>query len=271
MNLAKPSIFSRDYERRMRKRRRTIMSIVCILIVVLFALLFKFKIQKMDFNNIKSRIQAWVDTGKSEDKVENSEVVLEDESEEVMPEVQVPNEFTMDLMISDGITVKALYTDENGVKKFVSIDPIDGVTYDISPSGQQILITDPNQNIKIFTTDGNIKDVTKKTYISGAGTTFYKDQILLDNPQYIWSSQVRFIDDTRIVYVSQLPYFGSVATNKYVWLVDLKDAPQQIFENVIWNLKAPEITIGELVAEKGITILENGKTFYLNADGIVSE
>ena len=125
--------------------------------------------------------------------------------------------------------------------------------------------------MNIFNTDGTGKNVTKTSYISGGGTTFTKDQTLINNPQYIWNSQARFIDETRIVYVSQLPYFGSAAVNKYIWLVDIKDAPQQMIENVMWNLKAPEVTLGELVPEKGITVVENGNTFYLNADGIVSE
>ena len=73
--MAKPSIFSRDYERRMRKRRITMITIGIFIVVILFGLVFKFKIQKMDFNNIKSRIQAWVDNGKSEDKVESSEEI----------------------------------------------------------------------------------------------------------------------------------------------------------------------------------------------------
>lgn len=269
--MAKPSIFSRDYEKRMRKRRITTIVIVLVVLGVVFSLFFKFKIQNMDFGNLKERIQAWVDTGKPEEELTDSSEESEEESESIEPEVKVPEKLTMDLNVSEGVVLKAEYVEENGEKKFISVDPVEGITYDISPSGKQILITDSIQNLKLFNIDGTDKDITKVSYISGAGTTFTKEQTLLGTPEYLWHSQVRFIDETRIAYVSQLPYFGSSATNKYVWLVDVTNAPEQMIERVIWELKAPDITFGELVPEKGLQVNENGSTFYLNGDGVVSQ
>ena len=269
--MAKPSIFSRDYEKRMRKRRIRITLIVLVIIGVVFSLLFKFKIQNIDFGNLKDRIQAWVDTGKPEEELNDSSEEAIEESDNTESEVKVPEKLMMDLNVSEGVVVKAEYIEENGEKKFVNIEPVDGITYDISPSGKQILITDSSQNLKLFNVDGTEKDVTKVSYISGAGTTFTKEQTLLGTPEYLWHSQVRFVDETRIAYISQLPYFGSSATNKYVWLADVTNAPEQMTERVIWELKATDIAFGELVPEKGLQVIENGVTFYLNGDGVVSQ
>ena len=53
------------------------------------------------------------------------------------------------------------------------------------------------------------KDVTKKEYISTSKQTFSKDKMLAAYEEYIWHSIPSFIDENTIIYISQLPYFGS--------------------------------------------------------------
>ena len=260
--MAKPSIFSRDYEKKMKRRKRKIIISILIALVVIFALFFKFKVQDMDFTNIKDKIQAWVDSGKPEEELIDEEEIIEEPEEEIVPEKTF-----IDLNVEEGVIVKAEYIDEAGTKKFVAIEPIEGITYNISPSGQQILIVDKNQNIKIFNIDGTLRDITKSQYVSQGGSVFPKENILADTPEYIWHSQAKFINETRVLYISQLPYFGASSTNKYIWIVDLENGT----ENVLWNLTGPDITVGELDQEKGLSVTVNGVNYYINADGGISQ
>ncbi|MGG7178672.1 hypothetical protein ACQPU1_13810 [Clostridium paraputrificum] len=261
--MAKPSIFSRDYEKKMKRRKRRIVISILVALVLIFALFFKFKVQDMDFTNMKDKIQAWVDSGKPEEElVDEEEEVIEEPEKEVVPEKTF-----IDLNVEEGVILKAEYMDDAGVKKFVGIDPIEGFTYNISPSGEQILIEDKNQNLKVFKIDGTVKDITKQSYTSQSGGLFPKNEILAGTPEYIWHSQAKFINETRVLYISQLPYFGASATNKYIWIYDIENAS----ENVLWNLKGPDTTVGELDPEKGLSVTVNGVAYYINADGGISQ
>lgn len=260
--MAKPSIFSRDYERRMKKRRRRILIIILITIVIGGGLIYKFKFEPMDFTEIRNKIQAWVDSGKQVE--EEPEEVVEPEPEEELP--KEPEKKYIDLNFSDTVIIKAEYEEQDGKKYFVNVEPMEGMTFNISPSKEKILVLDQTQSIKIFNINGEVKDVTKTVYISSAGTPYTKDSILATTPDYIWHSQVKFIDDNKIVFVSQLPFFGGAATNKYVWIKDVNDDT----EKTLWDLKGVDVVVGDLVAEKGINITIDGNAYYVNADSVVS-
>lgn len=259
--MAKPSIFSRDYERRMKKRRRRILIIVLLVIAIIAGIVYKFKFKAMDFTEIKDRIQAWVDTGKPvEEEVPEEEVVIEEKP-------QVPEKKYIDLAIAEGVIVKAEYEEKDEKKVFVGIEPIEGIAFNISPSGEKIMILDQSQNIKVFNTNAEMKDATKLAYTSQAGTPYPKESILAATPEYIWHEQAKFINEDKIVYVSQLPFFGGAATHKYVWVKDLNDDS----EKTLWELKGLTVVVGELNAEKGININVDGNDYYVNGDIIISK
>jgi len=262
--LAKPSIFSKDYERRMKRRRNKIIFVTMVAIVAIVIMSFNSERENLDLTNMKDKMQAWVDSGKQKEEVEKVE--------EIQPIEETKNPKTseknyIDINISEGIVAKAEYIEEQGTKKFVSVEPIDGVSFNISPLKEQILFVDKAQNLKIANTEGVIRDLTKKAYISQAGKSFQKDEILKTTPTYIWHSQGKFIDDTKIVYVSELPYFGNGGQKQFVWLYDLATGS----ENALWSLVGNKIVVGDLVPDKGITITVNGIVFYLKADGSVSQ
>lgn len=264
--LARPSIFSKDYERRMKKRKRLIMITVILVLVGLLIIVFNSKIKNLDFTNVKANIQAWVDSDKPEEEITNeeSEETIEVEPEE---EEKQPEKLFVDINIADGVTVKAEYTEEAGIKKFVEVTPIEGYTFNFSPSREKLLILDNQQNMKISDTLGNISDITKVSYISQAGTTFPKDTILQSNPSYLWHSQAKFIDEDNVVYVSELPYFGKGGAEKYVWIHNISGNT----DRTIWSFVGSDIVIGDVVPEKGITVTLNGVPYYLNGEGVVGQ
>lgn len=261
--LAKPSIFSKDYERRMRRRKNKIIFAAIVALVAIVIIIFNSELKNLDFTSIRDKMQAWVDSDKQKEEV------VEPEKTQVTEETKSPSTTKkyIDINISEGIVAKAEYIEEQGKKKFVAIEPIDGINFNISPLKEQILFIDKSQNLKIASTEGVIRDLTKSAYISQAGTIFQKDEILKNTPTYIWHSQGKFIDDTKIVYVSELPYFGTQGKRQFVWLYDLATGN----DNPLWSLEGTQIVVGDVVPDKGITITLNGTVFYLKADGNVSQ
>ncbi|HEY5524058.1 MAG TPA: hypothetical protein VIK26_01845, partial [Clostridium sp.] len=244
--------------------RNKIIFVTMVAIVAIVIMSFNSERENLDLTNMKDKMQAWVDSGKQKEEVEKVE--------EIQPIEETKNPKTseknyIDINISEGIVAKAEYIEEQGKKKFVSVEPIDGVSFNISPLKEQILFVDKAQNLKIANTEGVIRDLTKKAYISQAGKSFQKDEILKTTPTYIWHSQGKFIDDTKIVYVSELPYFGNGGQKQFVWLYDLATGS----ENALWSLVGNKIVVGDVVPDKGITITVNGIVFYLKADGSVSQ
>lgn len=261
--MAKPSIFSRDYEKKMRRRKRRIMIGIAIVLLVVGIVFVKFKLPNIDFKEVKAKMQAWVDTGKPVEEVEEDKEELE-EQQEVEKE---PERTFVDFNIIDGIVVKAEYVEEDGNKKFIGLEPIEGYTFSLSPSQQQMIITDTNQNLYLLNVDGSFKDITKKEYISTSNKAYPKDQMLAAYEGYVWHLSPSFIDENKVVYISQLPYFGKAATHKYVWIKDLSNNT----DVTLWKTKGEEIQIGEVVPEKGMMVTIDGNVKYINANGVISQ
>ncbi len=60
--MGKPSIFSREYEKRMKRRRRNAIIIFLAIILITSALSIKIAYNPIDYENIKQNIQAWIDS-----------------------------------------------------------------------------------------------------------------------------------------------------------------------------------------------------------------
>ena len=267
--MAKRSIFSRDYERRKRKKRRKIIIIVSIILVIIIGAFIKIKVLNMDFSNFRERVQNWAESGKSSDQtVENTD---KNEIASVTPEstatVTKEQNTTIELKVSDTITITAQLEKDNGIDKFISTSPVANVSAVISPQGSEVLVLDQNQDMKVFKTDGTMTDITKKQYVSQSGKAFAKDDIIKANPTYLWHSQAKFIDETKVISVSQLPYFGSAAVNKYIWITDIASGNS----NAIFNLAGPDTTIGELDPANGMNVTVNSVKYFVKGDGTFAQ
>ena len=168
--MAKPSIFSRDYEKKMKRRKRRItIGIILILLVVVVAFV-KFQLPNIDFTQVKV----------------DEEPIEEEKPQDVEKE---PERTYIDFKIKEGTVAKAEYVEAEGVKKFVALEPIEGYTLSLSPSQQQMIVMDTNQNLYLLNVDGSLKDVTKKEYISTSKQTFPKDKMLAAYEGYIWKTK----------------------------------------------------------------------------------
>ncbi len=141
---------------------------------------------------------------------------------------------------------------------------IDGASYDISPNKQMLLILDKDQNMKLVDIDGKVTNITKGEYVSTRGAKFSKDAIIKNDKKYGWHNQAKFLDDNNIVYVSNLPYFGTASTKQYIWMYNIKNKT-----HTLGRLAGKEINIGKVVPKKGIEIKVDKNEYILNNKGSI--
>ncbi|MDY6228167.1 hypothetical protein [Clostridium sp.] len=262
--MRKPSIFSRDYERLMRKRRKRI-AIISILGVLVIGILFlKMAMNSINMETLRSKVQSWIDEDNEEIQDNTNKTNEENKQEETVQE-ETPKEpeiKTMDLIVREGIILKAEYEESNGVVKFKGIkDAPSNIYYTLNQDKNLILTIDENQDMKIFNVNTKEANITKDKYIAPNGEVFNKSSVLQTYNGYLWNVEAKFITNTKVAYISNVPYFG-YDLNKYIWVVDLNDNSHK----TLWNSKGKEIKLGE-IKEKGLEVTIDGNVKYINSNG----
>ena len=121
--MKKPSIFSKDYEKIMRKRKRKKI-IIGILSICIIGILVT-EVANYDFSKLKDRLQAWVDEDKETD--DNEQLVQTDETNE-SSEVQEP------------------MVEETPVEKYLDVTISDTpISFKLKEENSQILIESVNE------------------------------------------------------------------------------------------------------------------------------
>ncbi|MBU5592863.1 hypothetical protein KQI89_14005 [Clostridium sp. MSJ-4] len=262
--MGKPSIFSKDYERKMKRRKFKILFIGLIVALVVGTILCSGYISNFIQETKK---QYLADKQKEEEKEKEVLDKNKDSSEEsslIKEEKDIAKEEQLyyEIKLTDDTIVKLVYEgkDENIKYKFAETDG-NKIYFDINPSGKKLLIYEEGtQNLFIYDTNGNYVDGTMKNFTSGsAGKTFDKDTELGKNPSYIWCGMPKFYSDTQIAFISQLPWFGK--EDKYIWTLDL-DAKS--YNNT--NIQGRNIIINGM-QDKGLEISLDGVLNYMTKDG----
>ena len=258
--MRKPSIFSRDYERLMKKRRRRI-AIISILGVFFIGFLFvKRGMSSINIDTLRNKGQSLVDEEKVISEEDVTDISEENKQEEEIP--KEPESKTMDLMVKEGVLLKAEYEDINGEVKFKEVKDVpSNVYYTLNPDRSLLLTIDENQDMKIFNVNTNEANITKDKYVAPNGEIFNKESVLETYNGYLWNIEAKFISNTKVAYISNIPYFG-YNLDKYIWLVDLND----ISHKTLWSSKGKEIKLGN-IKEKGLEVTIDGNVKYINASG----
>lgn len=271
--MAKPSIFSKDYEKRMKRRkRRTFFSIIVIIAIALVVIFTNNGIGQKIKNNLK---QIKEET-KAEEEQKNKQIVQNNKQKDIKKDVEknratvkkennVSKDKNIEIQLENNIKIKLIYEDDKN-KTIKSIDlNKNSLLYDINPSKNLIVVTNPKtQNIYLVNSNGNKEDITNKQYTSTSGTVFQKDTVLASTQDYLWGVSPKFIDNDNIAYISQLPWFNK--TTKYIWIYNIKNKQHIYTENV----SGEDVKIDKLTA-KGLTINADGKTSFLKADGSIAQ
>lgn len=264
--MGKPSIFSREYEKKMKRRRRNTLIFSITIILVMTSLIIKVVCNPIDYTNIKKNIQAWIDSDSIKISEQTETVDEEKDIDEkiIEEEPQKPIEQSIDILLVSGNTAKAIYVDDNKVGKiFTTLNTDDkGVGFNISPSGKQIIIEDTNLVITLYNVDGTSKIISKDKYVSSSGGVFTKEATMKTQPTYLWNENPKFISEDKIIFVSNRPYFGSAALKQYLWVTDILTNEDKVF----WELPGTKIEIGDK-EEKGLRAIIDGKIYYIDTNG----
>ncbi|KLE15902.1 hypothetical protein [Clostridium sp. C8] len=262
--MRKPSIFSRDYERRMRKRRRRIALISILGLIIIGIVFMKIAMSSINMDTLRNKVQMWIDEDdatKEEDK--NISDLEDNEDNQVVEEAPKEPEIKLiEFKVNDNIIVKAEYEDINGAIKLKGVkEAPSNIYYSINAGKNLILTIDEKQNMKFFNMDKKEVNITKDKYTAPNGEVFNKDSVIQTYNGYLWNVEAKFISDTSVAYISNVPYFG-YDLNKYVWVVDLSNNNHK----TLWNSKGKEIKFGEL-KEKGLEVVIDGNVKYVNVNG----
>lgn len=269
--MSKPSIFSREYERKMKRRKRNTIVILLLVAVLISAVALKFTYAPIDFTNIKANIQAWIDSDTSgipQETVQNTVEEVPVDQEEVKKEPEKPQEEHMDITLASGNSAKAVYIENEEMQKvFTKLEGADnGVTYDISPSKTQMLVCDTNAQITLYNIDGSSKVISKDKYVSKSGGVFTKEATLASQPQYLWNSNPKFLNDESIAFVTNRPYFGTAAVKEYIWISNINNETDMI----LWQIQGKKAEIGQK-EEKGLSVNVDGVNYYISNDGLITQ
>ena len=169
----KPSIFSREYERKMKRRKVGIISLIVIVVLILGFLVFgdyakPFIKDKIGFISAKINKGEEKNEETAKDIVEDEKTPDSEEKENITDKAPEEKEMSYDVTVSDGVTVKALYDEKDGTKSFKFIEPgSNKVSFDINKSSQQMLLLDESsQKMVLQDINGSTKDITLETYVS---------------------------------------------------------------------------------------------------------
>lgn len=264
--MGKPSIFSREYEKKIKKRRRNIIIISLTIVLVISAIVIRVVCNPINYSNIKKNIQAWIDSDTTNIS-EQTEITKEEqpvEKEPIKEEIKKTVEESIDITLFSGNIAKAIYVDDkNGGKIFQTLNTTEiGVSFNISPSGKQMIVTDTNLVITLYNVEGDAKIISKDQYISSNGGVFTKEATMNAQPQYLWNANPKFISEEKIIFVSNRPYFGTANLKQYLWMTDIQTDADKVF----WEVAGANIDIGEK-EEKGIKITIDGKIYYMDVNG----
>lgn len=280
MGRRKPSMFSKNYEKQIRKRKRKYVMLILACIVAVTVIIFSSPI-KQSLSNVKNTITLNKDSGNKDNKNEKSETITsndkednkdkidnkskEDNKEENLKEEATKPKTTQEekeIKLNDNTTVKVVIENKNNDKKIISISNAENTTSDISPSGKQAVFEEKKeQRVFLINVNGDLKEITKKEYVSTENETFSKESVLQYNPGYLWGGNPKFVDEKNIAYISYLPWINE-DRNQYVWMINL----QNLEHTGYYNLTGKDIKFGK-IEEKGLIINIDGKMNFLNGGG----
>ncbi|GAA0125789.1 hypothetical protein UT300019_16910 [Clostridium sp. CTA-19] len=262
MGRRKPSMFSKNYEKQMKKikRRKYIILILACAFLVGAIIFLSTPIKDKVANIVKSNINVSKDENKDENK---DDVVKEndDSNKNVSKEDSPQNEKELikDVLI-EGKKLKLKLDSKK--EKIISFEGIESLKGDVSPNGKNIVILNKDsQNMYLVDWNGNIKDVTQKEYISDENISFSKDKVISENQDYIWADNPKFINNNLIAYTSYLPWVIS-EKNQYIWTLDINS----LNRNPHYEIYGKNIKMGN-IQEKGLVINIDDKVLFIDSQG----
>lgn len=267
--MGKPSIFSKEYERRKKQRRKRIAFLVLLIVIASFSLLYwspvsKFFTESQLYKELQAKYKDNQNTNITENNENKSSLSSNKDknNENVNDNEKKIEEKYFEIKLPDGTNARAVYEQSDSIIKFKFLTGNDKASFDISPSGRKMIILDgTTQDILELSVDNSVKDLTYKFYTTKNKSKIYKDKTLSKDPQFIWHGTPKYINEDNIAYISQMPWFK---TDKYVWMVDSNKNTHKYLKDI----KGKEIIFGN-ITDKGLEVIVDGTKKIISSDGKV--
>ena len=276
--MKKPSMFSKDYEKEVKKRRKTILLLIIVPIIGLSIFLatdFDFLLSKPKINTKDKGNKVAETQKKSEEAIKQQSDSEKSKAADASAKAKADaalktqaaekNEIFI-ASFSDGQKVSVEYNVKSGKKNIKGVSNTKDISYDISPSKKAIVVqSTKNQDMLYIDVNKITKDITKKEYTSSKGEVFPKVNKLKEKPTYIWSITPKFIDEDNIAYVSELPWMKEKEV-QYTWKVNLKNNEH----TQVMSASGKQVTFKNITA-KGLETIIDGQVVYVNSSGEVTQ
>lgn len=260
--MGKPSIFSSEYQKRMRRRKKkTIIGIISIIVVFAIVMI----VSKTNLSGIGKTLGNITRSGSNKTTKQESNPKTVVKKEKTVKKNNVPTKKvdTGNFVVTmpSGKQAKIVYDNTATAKVIKSVDNSDSdLDYNINPSSSAVILFQKStQDVILANSDGTSSNITNLSYVSGGGQSFDKATVLKNNPTYIWVQSPKFIDDSNIAYITQLPWFNK--NDKYIWKFNVQNKT-----NMNTNITGLNVQINNVTAQ-GLEIVTDNKTQYLKGDG----
>lgn len=267
--MKKNNIFSREYERKIRRRRFIILFITLVILIISVFYIINFsKINNylrdkyyfiisreianydpvQDKQDVDSIIEEELTPSINDVNISNDDVLVENiESESLVHKVNLNN-----------VEIDVFYkVESNGIEYLgISENLLSEYSFDISPNKKRIL-TENNHSQDTYMLDDSFnvfKLDPEFFYSKSANNRFYKSDIIGMYEGYSWYKDAKFLDDNTIIYISNLPWFGK--NEEYIWRTDISDVNN--ISHFMTSVGGQNIDLGELT-EQGIKVNINNE------------
>lgn len=219
--MRRPSIYSSDYYRVMRRRKIIIRTLIVLTVLTVVLLIYNRsavsylkklsssiklpQVSQLEQNNQENPAKPGTDKngGKDKNSGKNSNV----------SEGSLKSEITVNLL--NGSTVNLLTEKKNNDTKITGIKDSSGIFYEVRSDGKAIVFDYPKtSDVWIYILNGGLKKLNPDNY-----KEYKKQSIMSEYRNYIWAAKPYFLNDGRVVYQSYLPWF-KVNNSIYLWVVD---------------------------------------------------
>ena len=275
--MKRSSIFSREYEKKIRRRRFTILFIVLVLSIITVCSIVNFSQFNSYIKNVYYSIilkdntsvslqredENILDVSNKEDGRDFNDVNAINEND------NVDNKYLVhELQLGQDNKVNILYQNTDGIKYLDSQEQLsENYKFDVSPSKNKILIEEVNTQ-DVYLIDENLNSFRLDPeffYSNSTNTRFYKADVLNRYNGYLWYKNANFLEDNTIVYISNLPWFGR--EDQYIWRTDISDT--QNIRHFMTSVGGQNIDFGELT-EEGIKVNINNEMKLLTFSFILN-
>lgn len=232
--MRRPSIFSSNYYKVMR-RRRIITILMVFVLIITFSYIFynktavnyieKFALYlKKPFVSNNKQIEDTVPINNELDIKENKTETQENISNTIDIKKNNTNIGEYKFKLTDSSIVTLVYEKINNENLFTSLKAENvKVSYDISFDKKQVVFDDPlSSDIWLYKNDGTSIKLNADFYKQRGGEqeTFNKSEVLSNYENYIWAAKPKILKDGRVVYQSNLPWFYNKNNMIYLWVID---------------------------------------------------